>query len=206
MYLWPCSSTMTGFSAGYGVLTSPQKRTAEKPIREGRWWAMDNAAFKNGFNAERFFVHLAKLEAYRDRCLFVTVPDRVGDANTTLQLWHEWSPRIVGWPLAFVAQDGQEDLPFPEGCAWVFIGGTDDFKLGAAGRICVKRALQEGKHVHIGRVNSQKRYRYFEALGAHSCDGTGPTREPDNYKRLFDQVMAAPSFFRAALPCSDCTG
>lgn len=206
MYLWPCSNTMAGFSDNYGVLTSPQKWGVEKGIREGRWWGMDNAAFNNGFNEQRFFAHLDKLLPYRDRCLFVTVPDKVGDAVATLHLWHEWSPRIVDCSLAFVAQDGQEQLPFPNGCAWVFIGGTDDFKLGPAGRNCIQRALQEGKRVHVGRVNSQKRYRHFETLGAHSCDGSGPARKPDNYQRLFDEVMVAPSFFRNTLSGGDCAG
>jgi hypothetical protein len=194
---------MRGFSKHFGVMSSPQRWTVERGIREGRLWGMDNAAFKNGFDATRFFAHLDKLQPYHNRCLFVTVPDKVGDASETLRLWHEWSSCITGWPLAFVAQDGQEYLPFPDGCTWVFIGGTDDFKLGEGGRVCIERALQEGKRVHIGRVNSQLRYKYFESFGVHSCDGTGPAREPDNYKRLFDEVIGTPSFFRAALPDSD---
>jgi hypothetical protein len=206
MYLWPCSNSLQGFSKQYGVLSSPQKWTVEIGIREGRTWALDNASFNNGFDADKFMAHLNKLAPYRSRCLFITVPDIVGDANATLTLWHKWSPMFDGWPLAFVAQDGQEYLAFPAGCSFVFIGGTDDFKLGAAGRICIERALQEGKRVHIGRVNSQVRYKYFEMLGAHSCDGTGPIYAQDNYKRLLDEVLGQPSFFRAALPDSDHTG
>ena len=205
MYLWPCSGTMQGFSEMYGVITSPQKWAVERPIKEGRWWAMDNAAFKSGFDPDRFLAHLEKLEPYRSKCLFVTVPDKPYSAVVTLDLWDYWSPQIIGWPLAFVAQNGQECLPFPRTCDWVFIGGDDDFKLGRAGETCIMKALAEGKRVHIGRVNSQKRYERFEKMGAHSCDGTGPTREPDNYKRLFDESMARPSFFRAALPgCNRC--
>lgn len=206
LYLWPCSNSMRGFSAQYGILTSPQKWQVENGIKEGRWWGMDNAAFKDGFKSDRFFAHLAKLEPYKDRSLFVTVPDRVGDAETTLALWTEWSSQITGWPLAFVAQDGQANLPFPEGCDWVFIGGTDEFKLGADGLYCIERALADGKRVHVGRVNSQKRYWYFEQMGVHSCDGTGPTRAPDNYQRLLNEAMAIPSLFRAVLPGCDCGG
>jgi len=197
---------MCTFSDQYGVLTSPQKWQVEHGVKEGRWWGMDNAAFKDGFKPDRFFAHLVKLESYKDRCLFVTVPDRVGDAVATLALWAEWAPQIAGWPLAFVAQDGQEILPFPDGCDWIFIGGTDDFKLGDGGRICIERALTEGKRVHVGRVNSQKRYWRFEKMGVHSCDGTGATREPDNYHRLYDEAMAIPSLFRSALPGCDCGG
>lgn len=206
LYLWPGSSSMRSFSSRFGVLSSPSKWTVEAGIREGRWWAMDNAAFKNGFEPVKFFAHLTKLEPYRDRCLFVVVPDCVGDANATLALWTEWTPQITGWPLAFVAQDKQEYLPYPPGCTWIFIGGTDDFKLGVGGRVCIERALAEGKYVHVGRVNSKKRYQMFERMGVHSCDGTGPTRAPDNYFRLLHAAMVQPSFFRVALPDRDHSG
>ena len=205
LYLWPCSGSMRDFSAQYGVLSSPQKWHVETPVKEGRLWGMDNGSFKDGFNPVRFFNHLAKLEPYKDQCLFVVAPDRVGDAVATLALWETWAPKISAiWPLAFVAQDGQEHLPFPDGCEWVFIGGTDGFKLGEGGRICIERALIAGKRVHVGRVNSQKRYWCFERMGVHSCDGSGPTREPDNYHRLLDAAMARVSLFRGALSGGDC--
>lgn len=197
---------MVGFSEQYGILSSPNRWMVEMGVREGRWWGMDNAAFKDGFKPDRFFAHLAKLEKHKDRCLFVTVPDRVGDALATLALWAEWTPRITGWPLAFVAQDGQEFLPFPDGCDWIFIGGTDDFKLGDGGLVCIERALAAGKRVHVGRVNSQKRYWRFEKMGVHSCDGTGISYNQRRDKRLYDDAMAIPSFFRSALPGSDCGG
>lgn len=37
----------------------------------------------------------------------------------------------------------------------------------------VKTALILGKHVHVGRVNTIKRFRWFHDLGAHTCDGSG---------------------------------
>jgi hypothetical protein len=32
--------------------------------------------------------------------------------------------------------------------------------------------------------------RHFHIMDVDSVDGTGPTREPDNYKRLFDDQLA----------------
>jgi hypothetical protein len=43
----------------------------------------------------------------------------------------------------------------------------------------VKSAVILGKHVHIGRVNTQERYELFANLGAHTCDGSGVARYPD---------------------------
>jgi hypothetical protein len=58
----------------------------------------------------------------------------------------------------------------------LFIGGTDDFKLGKHGAACVKAAKALGKWCHVGRVNTPGRLEYFEELGADSCDGTGLAR------------------------------
>ena len=66
-------------------------------------------------------------------------------------------------------------IPWDEIVA-VFIGGTDDFKLGRHGAACVKAAKALGKWVHVGRVNTPGRLEYFEDLGADSCDGTGLAR------------------------------
>lgn len=47
-----------------------------------------------------------------------------------------------------------------------------DWKLGPAVRELVTEAKRRGKHVHAGRVNSGRRYRYFRDLGCDSADGT----------------------------------
>ena len=67
----------------------------------------------------------------------------------------------------------------------LFIGGTTEWKLGRHARALVREAKQRGKHVHMGRVNSAKRYRYAEAIGCDSADGTFLTFGPDaNLPRL----------------------
>ena len=75
-------------------------------IKEGAPWAGDNQAFTQGFDPDIFFPWLDTMSPYRDNCLFLTVPDVVGDAVGTVNLWRKWAGRFHGWPLAFVAQDG----------------------------------------------------------------------------------------------------
>ena len=67
----------------------------------------------------------------------------------------------------------------------LFIGGSTDWKLGAAARGVVKEAKARGKRVHMGRVNSLRRYRYAEAIGCDTVDGPFLTFGPDkNLGRL----------------------
>ena len=123
----------------------------------------------------RFVSWLGQMETYRDTCLFVAVPDVVADCGATMDRWREWSPRLTGWPLAFVAQDGQEPDAIPHDCAAVVIGGSTAWKLGEQARRCVAWAVQHGKHVHIGRVNWRRRYLHFRAMPGSdlfTCDGT----------------------------------
>jgi hypothetical protein len=54
-----------------------------------------------------------------------------------------------------------------------------EWKLGAVARELTAEALRCCKHVHMGRVNSLKRYRYAELIGCDSADGTYITNGPD---------------------------
>ena len=140
----------------------------------GGEFAVDNGAF-SGFNADGFRALVAREESNLERCLFVTCPDIVGAARRTLELFaerHRWIP--AGWPVALVAQNGIEDLEIP----WslfrcIFIGGIDPWKESKAVADLIKTAQIFGKHVHVGRVNTPKRFNYFDALGADTCDGSG---------------------------------
>jgi len=139
-----------------------------------KWWALDNGCFNGVFRKKQFDQRLARED--KAHCLFVVMPDKVGDPVETMRLWHEWSPQYRGLPLAFVAQDGQENLPFPEG-EWtcLFIGGSTEWKMGQGAVECIKRAIALGKHVHIGRLNSYRRFKHFASLyggDKFTCDGT----------------------------------
>lgn len=139
-------------------------------------FAIDNGAFANF--SERSFNSLLEREWLRRyQCRFVAVPDVVGSARRTLELFEHFWTQLRGWPLAFVCQDGQEQVPVP----WaevdaIFIGGTDRFKESQAAIDCIKVAKILGKWVHVGRVNTPGRFEAFAMLGADSIDGTGIAR------------------------------
>jgi len=95
-----------------GILTTYKHRGIPRPIKAGHPWAGDNCAFKN-FNPRNFVAWLDTMLPYRSTCLFITVPDKVADAGATIDMFHQWWPHLADWPLAFVAQDGQEWLEWP---------------------------------------------------------------------------------------------
>ena len=153
---------------------SPDKRFKRERLENH--YAIDNGAFA-GFDAEQFLGLLEKERQRRDLCRFVAVPDVVGSARRTLEVFHRWKHKLTDWPLAYVCQDGQENLPLPwNDIAAIFIGGSTDWKMGQHAAACVKAAKAIGKWVHAGRVNTPGRFEYFEKLGADSLDGTGLSR------------------------------
>ena len=164
-------------------------------------WGADNEAYSGGFDPDRFFPWLERMKPFRDACLFVAVPDVVGNSIATLELYREWATHFHGyWPLAFVAQDGQENLPLPDYYDTLFVGGTTEWRLSPAAVSVIRRAQSAGKHIHIGRVNWGKRYRYFRMMkGSDSwtCDGTRARFDGrDNTKRAWASYMAqAPLFY-----------
>lgn len=136
-------------------------------------WAIDNGAYAR-FEEKSFLSLLKREEHHKSNCLFVTVPDVVGSARRTLELFDRWKGRLAAWPIAIACQDGQEDLPLPwDDIAAVFIGGSTNWKLSDAAAQCVKAAKALGKWAHIGRVNTPARFEHFEKMGADSFDGTG---------------------------------
>lgn len=129
------------------------------------------------------------MRQYQHNNLFVACPDVVGDYRKTLGLFFEHAGRIrdLGYPVALVGQDGLEEAELWPPADVLFIGGTTPWKMGAGAETCIKRAKELGMRVHVGRVNSRRRYRYFRALGAQSCDGTFVKfGGPHNWNRMKD--------------------
>jgi hypothetical protein len=151
-------------------LTRYRLRDAARP------WAIDNGGFAQ-LNIPGLRSLLEREERHRENCLFVAVPDIVGSAQRTLELFDLFAPDFEGWKVALVCQDGQENLPIPWArIAAVFIGGSTNWKCSVHVEQIIKTAKLFGKWVHVGRVNHPDRFRHFEALGADSCDGTGIAR------------------------------
>lgn len=155
----------------------------------GVTWCADNGCFGKGYPGD--VEYLRWLAQHRDAatsCVFATAPDVVGDAKATLARSAPFLPviRALGYPAALVAQDGLEELPVPWASFDVlFVGGSTEWKLGAAARRLVAEAKRRGKRVHMGRVNSGRRWQYAEAIGCDSVDGTFLVFGPDkNLGRL----------------------
>lgn len=151
-------------------LTRYRLRDADRP------WAIDNGGFKR-LDIDAFNALLARESHHKDKCLFVTAPDIVGSAQRTLELFERWLPRLDGWPVALVCQDGQESLPIPwDDIAAVFIGGSTNWKCSPHVEQIIRTAKLFDKFVHAGRVNDPQRWLHFERLEVDSCDGTGLAR------------------------------
>lgn len=153
-------------------------------------FAIDNGAFSK-FNRKAFEALLEREDANRDLCRFVAVPDVVGSARRTLEVFDYWFPLINRWPLALVAQDGQEDLEIP----WqlieaIFIGGSTQWKESDSVKAIVKAAKAMSKWVHVGRINTPDRYEAFKEWGADSCDGTGLARYSHMRQKIGQQRPA----------------
>lgn len=139
-------------------------------------FAIDNGGYSS-VDIPAFLALLSREQHRCEQCLFVAVPDVVGSARRTLEVFERWKSRLDGWKLAFVCQDGQEHLPIPwDDIAAVFIGGSTNWKCSAHAEHIVKAAKALEKWVHVGRVNDPSRFKHFEELGADSCDGTGIAR------------------------------
>lgn len=165
-----------------GQLLTPLTRYAHA----GGTFAIDNGAF-TAFDEAGFRRLLLRYRGRAKECLFVAVPDVVGNARRTLEVFRErldraWIP--VDYRHALVAQDGLENMDVP----WsdfdtLFIGGRDPWKDSQHVLDLVRAAKILGKHVHVGRVNSPKRFKFFHDADADTCDGSGVVK--------FDHMLPA---------------
>jgi hypothetical protein len=158
---------------GFGRLLVPDHFPRARDTAEaGIPWAADNGCYQ-GLDERRYRRLIATIDGLPG-CLFVTVPDVVGDARATRRLWHLWRDVAdVGQPLALVAQDGlrSSDVPWDEMGA-LFIGGTTEWKESTEVADLVAEAKERGLHVHMGRVNGRRRLNYARLIGCDSIDGT----------------------------------
>lgn len=167
------------YRRSFGLLATP-RYTGSAPalaLERGAAWACDNDCFQ-GLDRDAYLKMLRDLRGLPD-CLFVTAPDVVGDAAATLARFDLWEPTLhyLGYPVAFVGQDGQEALPVPwDRCEAFFIGGSTTWKLGPHAAALAVEARRRGKWLHMGRVNTGRRLRYAQAIGCDSCDGSGWAR------------------------------
>ncbi len=165
---------------------------------DARVWAADNGCYGGGYPGDAgWLAWLSRLSGHAGRCLFATAPDVLADAAATLTRSAPHLPaiRALGYPAALVAQDGQEHLPVPwEEFDVLFLGGSTAWKLGPAAADLARQALHCGKTVHMGRVNSARRWRHALRLGCASVDGTHLAYAPDaNLARIRRWIHDTPA-------------
>lgn len=177
----PCGSQRVSDAMTSGMLGFIDTPAQGNKRPHGVVWVADNGCFGKGYPGDEAWLSwLAAMNP--EGCMFATAPDVVGDAAATLERSVPFLPKIraLGYPAALVAQDGLEDLDVPwDAFDVLFIGGSTEWKLGAAARRLTAEAKHREKWVHMGRVNSLKRYRYAQAIGCDSVDGTYLTFGPD---------------------------
>lgn len=154
----------------------------------------------NDDDTSRYLRYLKRVcdEVDTSRVLFATAPDvlsfidnpdptlaaqkkhpiPIGDAEATWARSREVFDQIrsLGLKAALVAQDGF-GISSPGPTQWgsfdvLFLGGSDEFKLGSQADQAANSAWRFGKWVHMGRVNSLKRMRRAREIGCDSADGT----------------------------------
>jgi len=181
----------------FGVMAMPTTHRNYDGIKNGLVWGADCGAYNGKLNIEKYLEGLEALKKYKNTCLFVTVPDVIGDAKETIKLYNETVNLFKGFPVAFVAQDGQENHKIPP-CDCVFLGGTTAWKMSSHAIKIIKQAY--GKHIHIGRVKYRKRYRNFSGIGGKeseswTCDGTrqrfeGIDTAIEGWKEIMEEPLA----------------
>ena len=127
-------------------------------------------------------------EAEIDSPVFACLPDVVGDAQRTIELFRYFKSHTNGIPRALVLQNGVEhtDIPWDDVAA-VFIGGDDAFKFSAVAQRAARCAKLLGKWVHVGRCNTTARLRNWIGL-ADSLDGSALSRHGAGHGGGFENL------------------
>ncbi len=180
-----------------GLIASPRDGHREPGVR----WCADNGSFAGNYKGDGFYLGWLARRDNPELCEFATAPDVLCDPAGTLDLSLPVFPKIraLGLPAALVAQNGLEDMAVPwDEFDCLFLGGGTEWKLGPAAEKLTATAIEHGKRVHMGRVNSFIRLKYAASIGCDTADGTflayGPRKNLPQLLRWLDEVDQ-PSLF-----------
>lgn len=174
------------------------------------WYAADNGCFtaRGNLNVDHWLTWLTNLVAGREhRCLFAVAPDvfnpDLGDDMGRVSLNYSriylCDIRALGVPVALVAQNGlTPDMVSWDEIDWIFLGGTTEWKLSRAAAVLCAAAREHGKSVHMGRVNSGRRWAIAELFGCDTTDGTFLAFGPDKNLLRVRSWWARDSLFGGA--------
>ena len=174
-------------SRGKVAPTWPDGTSAPFALDNGAW-----SAFVKGkpFDAHAYRWAIGRIGA---QAAWTVIPDVVGDAAATLSLADQWWPELLHLPLMLAVQDGMEgSLPkikqwLDRGLTGLFVGGSTEWKIRTIPLWC-SLAQASGALCHVARVNSVRRLKLCLDSGAHSIDGSSPSRWPGKAELLSDCV------------------
>lgn len=178
----------------FGLLVTANKPVDHVPefILNGGWWILDNGAFtKQGFTEWYWLEWLDALKKYQDKCICVVIPDVVGNCDATIERFRTHKDYAADYGhIAFVTQDGLTcDMTPWDDFDVLFIGGTDNHKMGKEAGYLIQEGLKRGKHIHVGRVNTE--YRLMQFWQCHTWDGTALTIKPEKYESIIVNGLQA---------------
>jgi hypothetical protein len=161
-------------------------------LNVGYLWMLDNSVYTGYYTYDRWIKRLEECLPYRETCIGVVIPDVVGDYQETLKNFASLRhiPKEMGYPIALASQDGltSEMTPWQD-IDVLFIGGTDEHKLGVEAALLIEEGRNRGVWIHVGRVNSPSRIEKF--FLANSWDGTTLVKDPSQQNKLLSAVAIA---------------
>lgn len=164
-------------SHGVGLMLQPG---SYRPSRADDYpaHAVDNGCFTppgtpDRFDEVRWWRYLQRVD--RHRCLFAVAPDVPFDwaASWTRSSRYVERIRAAGFAVAVPIQNGATADAVPwDDLDVVFIGGDTAWKLSSAALDIAHEAHHRGLPVHMGRANSQRRFRRATEMLVDTADGT----------------------------------
>lgn len=183
---------------GVGLMLNPgsyrPSRALDYPVH-----AVDNGCFSGKWDERKWFRYLGRVP--RDRCLFAVAPDVPFDWKKSWERSQKYTDTIrnMGFPVAVALQNGvtSKEVPWDD-LDVVFIGGDTEWKLSSVALEITHTAHHHGVPVHMGRANSQKRFRRAVEMLTDSADGTflkygNPESQAARLRAMLDPIYALPS-------------
>ena len=121
------------YPGSVGVLIGP---SYEKKVPLDPWmpFVLDNDAYicfkkQTEWDVSKWREMLGRVKMTGLAPLWAAVPDVVANKKATIENWKKYSHEIkaIGWPTAFVVQDGMHPEDVPDADV-IFVGGSDAWK------------------------------------------------------------------------------
>ena len=168
-----------------GCITTPyDERPEGRPVIYDEWdVVLDNGCFSNRWTEEVWWEWLIGIPRTVRWAVCPDVFDPAGGEchEATLARWQYYAPRMRrhGFEPAFVCQVGATPNNLPDDARVLFLGGTTEWKLGVDAWAIARHAQAERLWLHMGRVNSKRRFDTARMMQCSSVDGTYLTFGPD---------------------------